>query len=76
MSSTSMPRPRWLGEVPAPSLSLTGEFDAGCPPRLNAFIAGAMPHAELVVLPKLLHAILPEAPDQVAPPLLEFLAGH
>ena len=66
----------WLAEVKAPSLVLTGEFDGGCPPRLNEFIARTMPNAELVVLPKLRHAILLEAPDQVAPPLLEFLARH
>ena len=66
----------WLAEVKAPSLVLTGEFDGGCPPRLNEFIARTMPQAELVVLPKLRHAILLEAPEQVAPRLLEFLAKH
>jgi 3-oxoadipate enol-lactonase len=66
----------WLAEVQAPSLVLTGEFDGGCPPRLNEFIARTMPNAELVVLPKLRHAILLEAPDQVAPRLVEFLAKH
>jgi 3-oxoadipate enol-lactonase len=66
----------WLGEIEAPSLVLTGEFDGGCPPRLNEFIARTMPHAELVVLPNLRHAILLEAPDQVAPPLMKFLSQH
>jgi pimeloyl-ACP methyl ester carboxylesterase len=63
----------WLEEVDAPSLVLTGEFDGGCPPRLNQAIAQALPRAELVVLAGLRHAILLEAPDQVAPPVLEFL---
>jgi 3-oxoadipate enol-lactonase len=66
----------WLHEVQAPSLVMTGEFDGGCPPRLNEFIAGELPHAELVVLPKLRHAILLEAAEQVAPPILSFLARH
>jgi 3-oxoadipate enol-lactonase len=65
----------WLPEVAAPSLVLTGELDGGCPPRLNELIAKALPRSELVILPKLRHAILLEAPDQVAPHLLGFLDG-
>jgi pimeloyl-ACP methyl ester carboxylesterase len=63
----------WLHEVQAPSLVLTGEFDGGCPPRLNELIAKKLPNSRLVVLPKLRHAILLEAPEQVAPHLLGFL---
>jgi 3-oxoadipate enol-lactonase len=66
----------WLHEVPAPSLVLTGEFDGGCPPRLNQRIAESLPHSELVVLAKLRHAILLEAADQVAVPVLDFLRRH
>jgi len=66
----------WLKEVSAPSLVLTGEFDGGCPPRLNAFIADELPHSELVVLEGLRHAILLEAPDRVAPPVRDFLLRH
>lgn len=66
----------WLKEVTAPSLVLTGENDGGCSPRLNRFIAGELPDSELVILPALRHAILLEAPDQVAPPVLDFLARH
>ncbi len=65
----------WLHEIQAPSLVLTGEFDGGCPPRLNELIAQALPRARLVVLPKLRHAILLEAPEQVTPHLLAFLDG-
>jgi pimeloyl-ACP methyl ester carboxylesterase len=65
----------WLHEVSAPSLVLTGEFDGGCPPRLNELIAKQLPNAELVVLPKLRHAILLEAPELVVPHLLKFLDG-
>ena len=65
----------WLHEIEAPSLVLTGEFDGGCPPRLNELIAKQLPHSRLVILPKLRHAILLEAPEQVAPHLLRFLDG-
>ena len=66
----------WLHEVKHPSLVLTGENDGGCNPRLNKQIAAAMPNAELVILPVLRHAILLEAADQVAPPVLDFLRRH
>lgn len=66
----------WLHEVTAPSLVLTGEQDGGCNPRLNRQIAAALPGAELVILPLLRHAILLEAADAVAPPVLEFLRRH
>jgi len=63
----------WIGEIRHPSLVLTGENDGGCNPRLNAQIAASMPNAELVILPLLRHAILLEAPQAVAPPVLDFL---
>ncbi len=63
----------WLHEVRAPSLVLTGEFDGGCPPRLNQFIAGQLSRSELVILPKLRHAILLEAAERVAVPVVDFL---
>lgn len=63
----------WLGEVTAPALVLTGEFDAGCPPRLNRVMAETLPRAELVILSGLRHAILLEAAHRVAPPVLDFL---
>lgn len=63
----------WLGEIRHPALVLTGENDGGCNPRLNRQIAAAMPNAELVILPVLRHAILLEAADTVAPPVMDFL---
>ncbi len=66
----------WLREVKQPCLVLTGENDGGCNPRLNTQIAKALPDAELVILPVLRHAILLEAADQVAPPVLDFLKRH
>ena len=66
----------WLHEVKQPCQVLTGENDGGCNPRLNKLIAEALPDSELVILPVLRHAILLEAADQVAPPVLDFLRRH
>ena len=66
----------WLHEVKHPCLVLTGEHDGGCNPRLNALIAEALPDSELVILAQLRHAILLEAADKVAPPVLDFLRRH
>jgi len=63
----------WIGDILHPTLILTGDHDGGCNPRLNRRIADAMPHSHLVILPDLRHAILLEAADQVAAPVLEFL---
>lgn len=65
----------WLPEVDVPCLVLTGEKDGGCNPRLNQLIAQALPNSELVVLPRLKHAILLEAPDAVADHLIRFMIG-
>jgi pimeloyl-ACP methyl ester carboxylesterase len=66
----------WLHEIQQPCFVLTGENDGGCNPRLNKQIADALPNSELVVLPGLRHAILLEAADQVAAPVLSFLRKH
>ena len=66
----------WLHRVTQPCQVLTGENDGGCNPRLNKLIAEALPDSELVILPVLRHAILLEAADQVAPPVLDFLRRH
>ncbi len=66
----------WLHEIAQPCQVLTGENDGGCNPRLNTQIAAALPDSELVILPVLRHAILLEAADQVAPPVLDFLRRH
>ena len=63
----------WLNEITAPALVLTGENDGGCNPRLNRAIAAALPRSTLAILPVLRHAILLEAPEQVAAPFLAFL---
>ncbi len=55
---------------------LTGENDGGCNPRLNLGIAEALPNAELVILPKLKHAILLEDGPAVAGHMLRFLEAQ
>ena len=64
----------WLGEIVAPSLVLTGEFDGGCSPRLNRIMAKQIPDAVLVILDGVKHAILLEAPERVAEEIQNFLA--
>lgn len=66
----------WLHEIGIPAQVLTGELDGGCNPRLNTLIAGAMPQAELVILPGLKHAIFIEATDQVLPHVRRFLLAR
>ena len=66
----------WLHEIKQPCQVLTGENDGGCSPRLNRQIADALADSELVILPGLRHAILLEAADEVAPPVLGFLRRH
>jgi pimeloyl-ACP methyl ester carboxylesterase len=63
----------WLSEIHHPCLVLTGEHDGGCNPRLNREIARALPDSRLEILPNLRHAILLEAPHEVAAPVLDFL---
>ena len=63
----------WLNEVTCPCLIITGEFDGGCPPRLNEFILDQLPDARLKVLDGLKHSILIEAPELVWPEVKSFL---
>ena len=63
-----------LDKITAPTLVLTGEWDGGCPPRLNHRIAKQLPNGELVVLGGLKHAVLPEAPKKVFSALRKFLS--
>ena len=63
----------WLHEVQVPSLVLTGEFDGGCNPRLNAEIDKALPNSELVVLPGYKHSLMLEAGEVVAEELVRFI---
>lgn len=62
-----------LPEIRVPALVLTGEFDPGCPPRLNRRMADALPDSRLVILEGLKHSLLIEAPDLIATHLRNFL---
>jgi pimeloyl-ACP methyl ester carboxylesterase len=66
----------WLHQIECPCLVLTGELDGGCNPRLNQFMADQIPDSELIILKNLKHSILIEGPDQVLPPLRDFLLRH
>jgi len=66
----------WLHELTCPCLVMTGEFDGGCNPRLNRFIANELSDAELVILDDLKHSILIEAPERVLGPVKDFLLRH
>ncbi|MGI9311583.1 MAG: alpha/beta fold hydrolase [bacterium] len=66
----------WLREIACPCLVLTGALDNACNPRLNRRIAGELPHAELVILEDLKHAILLEAPQRVLASLKKFLLNQ
>lgn len=66
----------WIGMIGQLALVLTGEEDGGCNPRLNRLLAQALQDSRLVILPRLRHAILLEAAEQVAAPVLSFLKDH
>ncbi|MEM9602060.1 MAG: alpha/beta fold hydrolase [Pseudomonadota bacterium] len=66
----------WIADIETPALVLTGEHDGGCPPRLNAQIADAMPNSSLVVLDGLKHAVQLEAPKRVAAAVRDFASRH
>ncbi len=66
----------WLGDIQAPSLVLTGELDGGCNPRLNRLMDAALPDSELVILSGIKHAIMLEAPHDVADHLIRFASAR
>lgn len=66
----------WLKEIRVPTLVLTGENDGGCNPRLNRFIDIEIPNSELVILERYKHAILLEAPTEVAAHIKRFIRCH
>jgi len=62
----------WLHKIKLPSLVLTGEYDKGCSPRLNQFVANQLSNSKLIILPNLKHSILIEAPDLISKNLIDF----
>ena len=54
------------GQVRIPTLVVTGEGDVGSNPRMGRLLQARIPGSRLEILPGLRHAILIEAPTQVA----------
>ena len=64
-----------LPKINHQTLVLTGENDIGAGPRAAELIAGRIPKSRLVIVPRLRHHILLEAPDIVGGILREFFTG-
>lgn len=62
-----------LGKITVPTLAMTGECDAGSPPRMSKLIAGRVKNGRAVILPKLKHGVLLEAPGQIASQMENFI---
>lgn len=54
-------------------LIMTGEFDQGSNTRMAHDMHGLIPGSELIIIPRLKHSVLVEAPDVVAGHVREFL---
>lgn len=63
----------WLHEITVPALILTGENDLTCNPRVNRLMAAAMPNSQLVILDRLKHGLVVEAPGRLAEAIGRFL---
>ncbi|ETX06574.1 alpha/beta fold hydrolase [Candidatus Entotheonella palauensis] len=55
-----------------PTLVMTAEDDSGSTPAMAHAIASEMPDAQTIIVPKLQHMALVEAPSQFTEPLLRF----
>ncbi|MFO1058144.1 MAG: alpha/beta fold hydrolase [Dongiaceae bacterium] len=64
-----------LHRIAAPTLVLTGDDDIGAGPKAARFIAGEIPGARLILLPRLRHQLLLEAPELVGGILREFFTA-
>ena len=65
-----------LVEIKIPVLAVTGEEDIGSPPHMTKTIARLVQNGRAVILPKLKHSILLEAPGLVSTLLKEFFEEH
>ena len=66
---------RELHRIAAPPLVLPGDDDIGAGPKAARFIAGEIPGARLILLPRLRHQLLLEAPELVGGILREFFTA-
>jgi 3-oxoadipate enol-lactonase len=62
-----------LGAIDCPTLVLAAEFDPYCPPRASEMISGAIPGAELAVVPGAGHCMHWEAPDLTGDLIRKFI---
>ncbi len=63
-----------LAGIRQPTLIITGEHDIGSTPRMAELMHGEIAHSELRILPGLKHALLLEAPAQIAELIRRFIA--
>lgn len=63
-----------LHQIQNRTLVMTGEFDQGSNPRMARLMHERLPNADLIILPRLRHSILLEAPDIVGGVLREFFS--
>ena len=52
---------------------MTGENDGGCTPSHNERMSKETEISKLVIIPKVKHSFLIEAPEQIANNLIEFI---
>ncbi len=64
-----------LHEIRVPTLVMTAENDIGAGPRVARLIADRIAGAELLIVPRLRHQLLLEAPDIVGGVLREFFSS-
>ena len=63
----------WLKEINKPCLFMTGENDSGCTPTHNKKMSNEIKDSKLVIIPKVKHSFLIEAPEQITNNLIEFI---
>ena len=64
-----------LHKIVTPTLAITGECDAGSPPRMSRLIANRVRSGRVAILPAFKHAVLLEAPEKIALLLEQFFDG-
>jgi 3-oxoadipate enol-lactonase len=64
-----------LHEIAVPTLAITGENDIGSTPRMSHLIAERVHNGRSVILPRLKHSVLLEAPERIAAELDGFISG-
>lgn len=61
-----------LKQIQAQTLVMTGEHDIGSPPHMSRTLAEHIPNADSIILPRLRHNVLMEAPEIVGGLIREF----